>query len=294
MGTDAQAGGRSGPAQAGLAGGTAAGADVDSVLAGPKTSRQGLTAQEAARPAGGDRAERDPGGAPQPAGGAGVVFLGADPVDDRGGLHPVGDLAALGGHDHRRGAAGVQRRGRVLAGAHRRDAVAALKSQLALRAMACRDGAWTQVDAAALVPGDVVRTRLGDIIPADVVLLDGEYLRVDQSALTIVSRSAVGLDPGDRGRERLQAGGVVGNTPAAMGRPCRSVSSPYPAWRWPRLPSRECPKAASSQHEPSTQDEDRPDMARPSLSSSQGIARRLYTAHCWVSLPTLACAKPSR
>ena len=33
-------------------------------------------------------------------------------------------------------------------------------------------------------PGDIIRLRLGDIIPADVKLFDGEYLSVDQSALT--------------------------------------------------------------------------------------------------------------
>ncbi|MGC8471504.1 MAG: plasma-membrane proton-efflux P-type ATPase [Acidimicrobiales bacterium] len=64
------------------------------------------------------------------------------------------------------------------------DAVAALKRQLALHATVRRDGRWDEVDAAALVPGDLVRITLGEIIPADVVLLDGEYLRVDQSALT--------------------------------------------------------------------------------------------------------------
>jgi H+-transporting ATPase len=64
------------------------------------------------------------------------------------------------------------------------DAVAALKQQLALGAMVRRDGAWCDVDAAELVPGDVVRIRLGDIVPADVTLLDGGYLRIDQSALT--------------------------------------------------------------------------------------------------------------
>lgn len=64
------------------------------------------------------------------------------------------------------------------------DAVAALKRQLALRATVRRSGSWGEVDAAALVPGDVVRVRLGDIVPADVVLLEGDYLRVDQSALT--------------------------------------------------------------------------------------------------------------
>ena len=64
------------------------------------------------------------------------------------------------------------------------DAVAALKRQLALRALVRRDGAWAQIDAAGLVPGDVVRIQLGDVVPADVVLLDGDYLQIDQSALT--------------------------------------------------------------------------------------------------------------
>ncbi|MGE5288881.1 MAG: plasma-membrane proton-efflux P-type ATPase [Micromonosporaceae bacterium] len=64
------------------------------------------------------------------------------------------------------------------------DAVAALKRQLALRATVRRDGAWTQIDAAGLVPGDMVRIALGDVVPADVVLVDGDYLRIDQSALT--------------------------------------------------------------------------------------------------------------
>lgn len=64
------------------------------------------------------------------------------------------------------------------------DAVAALKRQLALRAMVRRDTTWREVDAAELVPGDLVRVKLGDIIPADITLIEGDYLRVDQSALT--------------------------------------------------------------------------------------------------------------
>ncbi|MEJ2292508.1 MAG: plasma-membrane proton-efflux P-type ATPase [Deinococcales bacterium] len=64
------------------------------------------------------------------------------------------------------------------------NAVDALKKQLALRARVRRDGRWAQIDAAELVPGDVVRLRLGDIVPADVKLVDGDYLSVDQSALT--------------------------------------------------------------------------------------------------------------
>lgn len=64
------------------------------------------------------------------------------------------------------------------------NAVEALKKQLALKARAKRDGEWAEVDAVNLVPGDIVRLRLGDIIPADVRLVDGDYLSVDQSALT--------------------------------------------------------------------------------------------------------------
>jgi H+-transporting ATPase len=64
------------------------------------------------------------------------------------------------------------------------NAVEALKKQLAFKARARRGGKWIGVDAATLVPGDVIRLRLGDIIPADVKFIEGDYLSVDQSALT--------------------------------------------------------------------------------------------------------------
>jgi H+-transporting ATPase len=64
------------------------------------------------------------------------------------------------------------------------NALAALKNSLALVAKALRDGAWGNVAAKDLVPGDIVRIRLGDVIPADGILLDGDYLSVDQAALT--------------------------------------------------------------------------------------------------------------
>ena len=64
------------------------------------------------------------------------------------------------------------------------NAVDALRKSLALESRVLRGGHWRQLDAKALVPGDVVRLRLGDIIPADVKLFDGDYLSVDQSALT--------------------------------------------------------------------------------------------------------------
>jgi H+-transporting ATPase len=59
-----------------------------------------------------------------------------------------------------------------------------LKKQLALKARVLRDGDWREIPASQLVPGDMIRLRLGGIIPADVKLIEGEYLSVDQSALT--------------------------------------------------------------------------------------------------------------
>lgn len=64
------------------------------------------------------------------------------------------------------------------------NALEALKKGLALKARTLRDGQWRDLDAAMLVPGDVIALKLGDVIPADVKLISGEYLSADQSALT--------------------------------------------------------------------------------------------------------------
>jgi H+-transporting ATPase len=64
------------------------------------------------------------------------------------------------------------------------NVIAALKEKLAVQATACRDGKWQSVEARELVPGDVIRLRIGSIIPADARLLDGDAIQVDQSALT--------------------------------------------------------------------------------------------------------------
>ncbi len=64
------------------------------------------------------------------------------------------------------------------------NAIDALKNQLALKAKVLRDGKWDTVDAKNLVPGDILSVQLGNIVPADIQLLEGEYLTVDQSALT--------------------------------------------------------------------------------------------------------------
>jgi H+-transporting ATPase len=64
------------------------------------------------------------------------------------------------------------------------DAIEALKARLAIKARVKRDGKWVTPPARELVPGDVIRLRLGDIVPADARLLDGDEVSVDQSALT--------------------------------------------------------------------------------------------------------------
>ena len=64
------------------------------------------------------------------------------------------------------------------------NAIELLKQRLAIKARVLRDGKWQEMPAEKLVPGDVVRLRLGEIIPADVKLIDGDYLLTDESALT--------------------------------------------------------------------------------------------------------------
>ena len=64
------------------------------------------------------------------------------------------------------------------------NAIEALKAKLAVKARVKRDGKWVTPAARELVPGDVIRLRLGDIVPADARLLEGDPVEVDQSALT--------------------------------------------------------------------------------------------------------------
>jgi H+-transporting ATPase len=64
------------------------------------------------------------------------------------------------------------------------NAIDALKKHLATTALVRRDGAWREVSARDLVRGDVIRVRLGDVVPADARVLVDSTLEVDQSALT--------------------------------------------------------------------------------------------------------------
>lgn len=64
-----------------------------------------------------------------------------------------------------------------------KDALALLRERLAVQARVCRDGSWRTVNAAELVPGDLVHVRVGDIVPADLAATEG-LVAVDQSVLT--------------------------------------------------------------------------------------------------------------
>jgi H+-transporting ATPase len=64
------------------------------------------------------------------------------------------------------------------------NALKALKQRLTAEIIVLRDGAFKTVAARELVPGDIIRLRIGNIVPADVQLLQGDYLALDQSALT--------------------------------------------------------------------------------------------------------------
>ncbi len=64
------------------------------------------------------------------------------------------------------------------------NALKALKNKLTQEVMVLREGRYVAIPSRELVPGDIIRLRIGDLVPADVQLCRGEYLSIDQSALT--------------------------------------------------------------------------------------------------------------
>jgi len=64
------------------------------------------------------------------------------------------------------------------------NALQALRQRMAREVIVLRDGRYRRLPARELVPGDIVKLKIGDIVPADVQLLDGDYLSIDQSMLT--------------------------------------------------------------------------------------------------------------
>ncbi len=64
------------------------------------------------------------------------------------------------------------------------NALKALKAKMDRQVTVLRDGKYVRIPARELVPGDIVKLKIGDIVPADVQLLSGDYLLIDQAALT--------------------------------------------------------------------------------------------------------------
>ncbi len=64
------------------------------------------------------------------------------------------------------------------------NALKALKQRLANEVIVLRDSTFHGIPSRELVPGDIIKLRIGNIVPADVQLMQGEYLLIDQSALT--------------------------------------------------------------------------------------------------------------
>lgn len=90
-----------------------------------------------------------------------------------------------------------------------------IRTMLSLDAQARRDGEWQVVDAETLVPGDVVRVRSGDRVPADLRLLEATNLQVEEAALTGESVPAakdaapVGADAGLGDRASMLYSGTI-------------------------------------------------------------------------------------
>ena len=85
------------------------------------------------------------------------------------------------------------------------EALEGIRKMLSLRAHTRREGKWIELDAADLVPGDIVRLRSGDRVPADVRLIEAVNLRIEESALTGESV------PSDKKTEPVEANAGIGD-----------------------------------------------------------------------------------
>lgn len=64
------------------------------------------------------------------------------------------------------------------------NAVKALMDSLAPKAKVKRNGTWSEIESADLVPGDIIAFKIGDIVPADCRLVEAVNVSIDQAALT--------------------------------------------------------------------------------------------------------------
>lgn len=117
-------------------------------------------------------------------------------------------------------------------------AMAKLKQTLRIQSRVKRDGKWSVIPARELVPGDLVRARAGDLLPADIKIIDGSF-SIDQSALTgesiIVEKSAGEVAFSGSAVKRGKA--TERSTPReqgpTLGKPfrCLSLQNPNSTWR---------------------------------------------------------------
>ena len=96
-----------------------------------------------------------------------------------------------------------------------RAAISALKQKLTIQSRVMRDGKWSSVSARELVPGDLLRIRMGDLLPADIKIVEGS-VGLDQSMLTgesgVVDRYTGELAFSGSAVKRGEATGVVDAT----------------------------------------------------------------------------------
>jgi len=64
------------------------------------------------------------------------------------------------------------------------NVIKVLKEKMALKAKVLRNGTWKTILARDLVPGDIIEIKIGDVVPADIVVIEGDFISVDESALT--------------------------------------------------------------------------------------------------------------
>jgi H+-transporting ATPase len=64
------------------------------------------------------------------------------------------------------------------------NALKVLKGKLAKKSLVFRDGKFQTIDARELVLGDIIKIKIGDLVPADLKLIQGDFVQADQSALT--------------------------------------------------------------------------------------------------------------
>ena len=64
------------------------------------------------------------------------------------------------------------------------NALEILREKLAKTTIVFRDEEFSEIEARLLVPGDIIKLKIGDVVSADAKLIQGEYLEIDQSTLT--------------------------------------------------------------------------------------------------------------